>query len=76
MIGYFMEKLPEPQKSAVEMCSMKKMTFDEAAEWFTAQRGIKTDRKTVWRWNRRGLKMLERMLHDAKWTSELGDIPR
>ena len=68
VMHHFLEKLQEPQKTAVEMCIMKRMTYKEAAEWFTAERGKTTDPKTVWRWAQQGVAQLATMFENAKWT--------
>jgi DNA-directed RNA polymerase specialized sigma24 family protein len=62
-----MEQLPEPQKSAVEMCIMKNMSYREAAEWFSIERNYETHKKTVWRWAQSGIRMLRSMLEEASW---------
>lgn len=67
VMGHFVEQLPEPQRSAVEMCVMKNMSYREAAEWFTVERNYVTHKKTVWRWAQSGLKMLRLMLNEASW---------
>jgi DNA-directed RNA polymerase specialized sigma24 family protein len=67
VVGHFMEQLPEPQKSAVEMCIMKNMSYREAAEWFSIERNFETHKKTVWRWAQSGIKMLRSMLEEASW---------
>ena len=71
VVHQFLEQLEEPQRSAVEMCIMKRMTYKEAAEWFTIERGRKTDPKTVWRWARQGVERLGRMFRNAKWTTAI-----
>lgn len=67
----FIEHVPEPQRAAMEMCVMKRMTYKEAAEYFTAQRGITTDPKTVWRWAQQGVKHMAKMLGGVAWASAL-----
>lgn len=67
VMGHFVEQLPEPQRSAVEMCVMKNMSYREAAEWFSIERNYETHKKTVWRWAQSGLKMLRAMLKEASW---------
>lgn len=67
VLHHFMERLTDPQKSAVEMCIMKRMTYKEAAEWFTLERGRRTDPKTVWRWTQQGVAQLATMFEGAKW---------
>lgn len=69
LVDQLLQRVPEPHKSAVEMCVMKRVTYKEAAEWFTVQRGITTDPKTVWRWAQRGAEMLGQMLQSTAWAS-------
>lgn len=71
IIDNFMDKIPEPQRSAVQMCIMSRMTYEQAAEILTLERGIQTDRKTVWRWAQQGKDMMGRMLEAARWTSAM-----
>ena len=71
VVTHFLERLEEPQKTAVEMCIMKRMTYKEAAEWFTAERGRTTDPKTVWRWAQQGVQQLARMFERAKWATAI-----
>lgn len=71
MFDHFVAKLPEPQKSAVQMCIMSRLTYEQAAEHFTVERGINTDRKTVWRWAQQGVEMLARMLKAAGWAAAM-----
>jgi DNA-directed RNA polymerase specialized sigma24 family protein len=69
VIDQVLQRVTEPQKSALEMCVMKRMTYKEASEWFTSQRGIDTDPKTVWRWAQQGVEQMGRMLAGAAWAS-------
>ena len=71
VVHHFLERLDEPQKTAVEMCIMKRMTYKEAAEWFTAERGRPTDPKTVWRWAQQGVERLAIMFENAKWATAI-----
>lgn len=77
VVDNFMSKLPEPQKSAVQMCIMHRYTYEEAANKLSIARGIRTDKKTVWRWAQQGVEMLGKMFEAAKWTSEISPkVPR
>jgi DNA-directed RNA polymerase specialized sigma24 family protein len=67
VVHHFLERMQDPQKSAVEMCIMKNMTYKEAAGWFTLERGRRTDPKTVWRWAQQGVAQLATMFENAKW---------
>ncbi len=71
VVQHFLDRLEEPQKSAVEMCIMKRVTYKEAAEWFTIERGRNTDPKTVWRWAQQGLTLLAIMFENARWTTAI-----
>ncbi len=71
VVHQFLEQLQEPQRAAVEMCIMKRMTYKEAAEWFTLERGVKTDPKTVWRWAQQGVDRLGTMFSNAKWATAI-----
>lgn len=71
VIDNFIRYVPEPQRTAMEMCVMKRMTYKEAAEYFTVQRGKNTDPKTVWRWARQGVETMKRMLSKAAWAGAI-----
>ena len=67
----FVEHVPEPQRTAMEMCIMKRMTYKEAAEYFTVERGKKTDPKTVWRWAQQGVQIVGKMLSRTPWAGAM-----
>ena len=67
LIGYFVEQLEEPKRTAVQMCVMQGHSYAQAARVIGEERGRDTDPKTVWRWARKGLQDLARMLDAAKW---------
>jgi len=71
VVSHFLDQMPDKQRAAVEMCVMKRMTYKEAAEWFTVERGIKTDAKTVWRWAQQGIEQLGTMFANARWTTSI-----
>jgi DNA-directed RNA polymerase specialized sigma24 family protein len=71
VVHHFLAQLEEPQRTAVEMCIMKRMTYKEAAEWFTLERRVKTDPKTVWRWAQQGIERLGMMFRNAKWANAI-----
>ena len=71
VLAHFVDRLPEPQKSSVEMCIMARMTYEEAAQHITVQRGIITDKKTVWRWAKQGVNMLGDMFRSAGWAGAI-----
>jgi DNA-directed RNA polymerase specialized sigma24 family protein len=71
VISHFVNRLPEPQKSAVEMCIMAGMTYEEAATHISVQRGIVTHKKTVWRWAKQGVTMLGNMFKSAGWATAI-----
>jgi DNA-directed RNA polymerase specialized sigma24 family protein len=67
----FVSRLPEYQKSAVEMCVMAGMTYEQAANIIAVNRGVATDKKTVWRWAQQGVEMLGRMFKAAGWAAAI-----
>jgi DNA-directed RNA polymerase specialized sigma24 family protein len=71
VVGHFVDRLPEPQKSAVEMCVMAGMTYEEAAAHISVDRGIVTHKKTVWRWAKQGVNMLGEMFQKAGWVGAI-----
>lgn len=71
VLAHFVDRLPEPQKSAVEMCVMAGMTYEEAATHISIQRGIVTHKKTVWRWARQGVNTLGEMFQKAGWVGAI-----
>ena len=71
VVDNFMKKLDYNERVAVEMCIMQRHSYGEAARWFTQDRGIKTDPKTVWRWARKGLGKLSGMFERAGWVAQL-----
>lgn len=76
VVATLVEKLPEWQRSAVEMTIMYKMTYEDAAEHISLMRGKKTDKKTVWKWSRKGLRQLEEWLTQP-WVHNItgGKVP-
>lgn len=76
VISTLVDSLPEWEKSSVEMTIMSKMTYEQAAQEISILRGKKTDRKTVWKWARRGMKMLEEQLQQP-WVHNItgGRVP-
>lgn len=77
VLDVFLSLLPDNHRNAVEMCIMANLTYEEAAERISIQRGIKTDKKTVWRWARAGMSQLQKWLSDSPWVEPLtnGKIP-
>jgi len=77
VLDSFVSLLPEYRKSAVEMCVMARWTYEDAAEEISVRRGIRTDKKTVWRWARAGLEDLQKWLVDSPWVgaATAGKIP-
>jgi DNA-directed RNA polymerase specialized sigma24 family protein len=71
VLANFVNRLPEPQKSAVEMCVMAGMTYEEAAQHISIERGILTHKKTVWRWAKQGVNMLGKMFQNAGWVGAI-----
>lgn len=71
VIDYMLQQLDEPQRTAVQMCVMERISYAQAAEWFSGERRKKTDPKTVWRWAQQGVEQLSRMFENAGWASQL-----
>jgi DNA-directed RNA polymerase specialized sigma24 family protein len=71
ILDNFVSRLPEYQKSAVEMCVMAGMTYEEAAGIITIHRGKFTHKKTVWRWAQQGVVMLGNMFKAAGWATAI-----
>ena len=67
----FVSLLPEWKRSAVQMCVMANMTYEEAAEEISILRGKKTDKKTVWRWARAGTEELKKWLIKSPWVAHV-----
>lgn len=77
VLDEFVSLLPEWSRSAVQMCVMSGMTYEEAAEHISVLRNKKTHKKTVWRWARKGVEELREWLVMAPWVSTMtsGKIP-
>jgi len=71
VVDYMLGQIRDPQRAAVQMCVMERISYAKAAEWFTVQRGKKTDPKTVWRWAQQGVKQLADMFGKAGWAAKL-----
>jgi DNA-directed RNA polymerase specialized sigma24 family protein len=70
---YFVSQLEEPIRSAVEMCIMQNLSYEEAAQAISLTRGKNTDRKTVWRWARKGVEELQKMFSAAQWAGAISE---
>ena len=77
VLDVFVNLLPEWKRSAVQMCVMSKLTYEEAAERISVMRGVKTHKKTVWRWAQQGVTQMRGWLVNAPWVSTItgGKIP-
>jgi DNA-directed RNA polymerase specialized sigma24 family protein len=77
VVSTLVDNLPEWEKSSVEMTIMSKMTYEQAAKEISIRRGIKTDKKTVWKWSRKGMEMLRESL-EQPWVHNItgGRVPR
>jgi DNA-directed RNA polymerase specialized sigma24 family protein len=77
VLDNFVKHLPEWKRSAVQMCVMSNMTYEEAAKEISALRGKRTDKKTVWRWAKSGVQDLKTWLSKSFWVSHItqGKIP-
>jgi len=72
VVEKFVDQLPEWQRSAVQMTVMSQYTYEEAAEVISGLRGVPTDKKTVWRWARKGIQSIKEWLAVSPW---VGAIP-
>ena len=77
ILSHFVQQVPEYKRSAVEMCVMSQITYEAAAETISIMRGVKTDKKTVWRWAQAGLEDIKAMLIRSPWVNAAtaGKIP-
>jgi len=77
VLSNFVALLPEYRKSAVEMCIMGGISYEEAATEISKLRGVATDKKTVWRWARLGVEDIKQWLLSSPWVGALtnGKIP-
>lgn len=71
VVDYMLQQLEEPQRTAVQMCIMERISYAQAAQWFSSERGKKTDPKTVWRWAQQGVEQLARMFEKAGWAAQI-----
>jgi len=69
VLDSFVRLLPEYRKSAVEMCVMAGLTYEQAADEISLRRGVKTDKKTVWRWAHAGLQDIQLWLSESSWVA-------
>lgn len=77
VLDNFVQSLPEWKRTSVLMCVMSNITYEQAAKEISAMRGVKTDKKTVWRWAKAGLEDLKEWLSKSFWVSHItnGKIP-
>ena len=73
VLDVFVSLLPDNQRNAVQMCIMANLTYEEAAERISLQRGKRTDKKTVWRWAKAGAEQLRLWLSESPWVAPLTD---
>ena len=71
VIDNFVNQLPEWKRTAVQMCIMANLTYEEAAEEISILRGKKTDKKTVWRWARAGVEDMKGWLVKSPWVASM-----
>ena len=57
-----LERLQEPDRTAVELVTMQGMSLYEAAEIMEVDLGYLADSKTIWRWAKRGERTLRQMM--------------
>lgn len=77
IIDDFLQFVPEWRRSALQMTVMSKLTYEEAAEKITELRGVRTDKKTVWRWAQEGAEIVKDYLIASPWVGAItsGKIP-
>lgn len=73
VLSAVVDDLPEPDRSVVQMVSMQGLSCAEAARHLEPEIGRLVHKKTVWRWEARGLAEVERRLGNAPWLSTLTD---
>jgi hypothetical protein len=73
VIDDFIQFVPEWKRSALQMTVMSKLTYEEAAEKISTLRGVKTDKKTVWRWAQEGLQIVKDYLIASPWVGAVTD---
>lgn len=73
VLDEFVSLLPEWSRTAVQMCVMSGITYEEAAKHISIMRGITTHKKTVWRWARKGVEELRAWLTVAPWVGTMTD---
>jgi len=71
VVDYMLSQIPDPQRTAVQMCVMERISYAKAAVWFTEHRNKRTDPKTVWRWAQQGVSKLSDMFGRAGWAAQL-----
>jgi len=71
VLDTFVNLLPEWKRSAVQMCIMSNMTYEQAAEEISVLRGKTTDKKTVWRWAKAGVDDLKLWLIKSPWVAHV-----
>ena len=77
IIDDFIQFVPEWRRSALQMTVMAKLTYEEAAEKISELRGVRTDKKTVWRWAQEGAEIVKEYLMASPWVGAMtnGKIP-
>lgn len=73
IIDDFIQFVPEWRRSALQMTVMSQLTYEEAAEKITELRGVRTDKKTVWRWAREGAEIVKDYLMASPWVGAMTD---
>jgi DNA-directed RNA polymerase specialized sigma24 family protein len=65
-----MERVQEPDRTAVELVTMQGFSLYEAAEIMEADLGYLADSKTIWRWAKRGERTLRQMMERSGFYKE------
>lgn len=71
VVEKFVDQLPEWQRSAVQMAVMSQYTYEETANMISQLRGVPTDKKTVWRWARKGVQSIKEWLAESPWVGAI-----
>lgn len=66
VVDRLVERLDEPDRSCVQMVTLGGMTYQECAELLEA-----SHRKTVWKWEKRGLEQIKEWIGSAGWLREM-----
>lgn len=73
IVRSMVDRLPEPDRSCVQMTVMHRLSYAEAgrllAPWLGRNKPI--DGRTVWRWAKRGVASLQAALEESPWAADM-----